>query len=216
MTRRFVALASVALLAAAALGSATPLPASATGVCPFAFGSAHTIDAFHYPVTASSSPTITVRQPLITTLFSFNVGSPTGHCTNVSVFSIPIITGTGLSATGRISGWCGHHFGEGATADNYRFAFVGVGAVLIFTGGLVGAMALLPDVTQGESCLTGADNFILSPLPAVVKEFCDTFTKRTMFGVVPVPFTLSTPVAPLSVHTGGWLYYVKLCAAVVL
>lgn len=59
------------------------------------------------------------------------------------------------------SGWCDLGSGHGITQNGHRFAFIWVGKFVLFTGEVDGVGSLKPNTLAGESCLVGADNFLL-------------------------------------------------------
>jgi hypothetical protein len=81
-------------------------------------------------------------------------------------FSATFVTGTcvasgPLGMSGVISGSCGVANGVGTTGSGHSFSFAWMGATITFVGDVQGTMQIGPDVFQGESCLTGADRFLL-------------------------------------------------------
>ena len=134
--------------------------------------------------------TATLNQPLtypgiggpVTTGFSF--GFTAGTC----VFK------AGLSATGTVSGWCGLSSGQGETNSGHRFVWQGVGGELVLVGEVNGVVNAIPDALQGESCITGADRFLVQG--AVEKSHCVGGTK-----------------VKTNTSAGGWTVYGKVCVA---
>jgi hypothetical protein len=199
--RRLAALWAATAVATGVLAAAPP--ARATDVCT-GQGTAQTGTPLTYPVTASSGPArITVRQGRTT---SWGFASTPGLA-----LCAPNLAKS-LSAGGVMYGWCGLSFGSGATSNGSRFAWVGVGGTMVFTGGLVGTASVQPDVLANESCMTGADRFLVHY--AVAKAGCSlTKSKGLVDSPVPVPPSLGPlPGDVVWVHSDGsaHLWY-KLC-----
>lgn len=77
---------------------------------------------------------------------------------------------TSLNMAGNISGWCGHALGTGVANGHHDFDFVIEGSTMTFTGpptgGVVGSFEIQP--APGESCLTGADQWVVFGSVALV------------------------------------------------
>ena len=213
MRRRLAMLLSAALVATVIGVFAPASPASATGVCVGALGTATvTGGALSYPVVAGTFG-VQVRQPVNAT-FNVNFPAATGTCVNSNTPGFL----KGLTAAGTVSGWCGHSSGSGSTADGYRFAWVSAGSILVLTGGLTGIVNAIPDTLNGHSCNAakpgGASAFIVSGV--VLKLHCNV-SKTKVTTPLPIPATLTTVVpGVLSVHTGSPTYNVKVCVGLTL
>lgn len=122
-----------------------------------------------------------------------------------------------LSAWGVVSGWCGLSSGVGVTADGFRFGWVGVGSILVVTGGIVGVVNAVPDTLAGETCNRnkndGALQFLLAS--AGLKMHC--VAKQKTLTEVAVPngalVTVNTlPVQTVNIHLDGtWHVTTKTC-----
>ena len=154
MTRRMAVFLS-ALLAAGAWAVPAPQPAGAIESCAFE-GTATTGAPLTYPGFSTSAQT--------TFAFAFNIGT----CRH-----IPSLTASKtITATGSVLGWCGLSSGLGTTGNGDLFAWIGAGGVLEITGHTNGSATVIPDVLVGESCTTGADQFIVTG--AVVLNNCSS------------------------------------------
>lgn len=71
-------------------------------------------------------------------------------------------TGKTVTATGVFLGWCGLSSGLGTLGQGDLFAWIGVGGILVLTGHIAGVVDALPDLVNGESCITGADRFVIA------------------------------------------------------
>ena len=152
MTRRLAVFLS-ALLAAGTLVALAPQPAGAVEVCA-GEGTAVTGAPLTYPGLSTSA------QTAFTFAFIF------GACPHIPTGT----TNKTLTATSWVLGWCGFSSGAGITGNGDLFAWVGLGDFLILTGHTVGLVHTTPDVLNGESCITGADVFIVTG--AVVLSNC--------------------------------------------
>lgn len=201
MRQRLAALVSVLTLALGAFGAAPP--AGSNEACA-GQGIAVTGAPLTYPVTATSAPQVTVRQPRIATWgFSTTLGTCAPDLAKA------------LSATGLVSGWCGLSSGTGTTGNGIRFAWVGVGGVLAFTGGLVGVAQVTPNALANQSCHTGATSFLVAF--ATAKVGCGTTkSKGLVDSPVPVPPYLGPlPGDVVWVHSDGSPHvWYKLCLGV--
>lgn len=184
MKRRSAALLS-GIAAAAVLGfSSSVVPASAhTGVC-------------------AGSGTLTTSAPFLYLTPTDFLGL--AHATT-TLFGLSFLTlgecqpakPGGLTATGAMSGWCDLSSGEGTTGDGHRFAFLGAGSFLIFTGELVGVVNAIPNAIAGENCLQpGADQFLVTGVATLVH--C-TITK-------------GKGLTDMSMLFLGWHVWTKACA----
>ena len=154
MTRRIAVFLS-ALLAAGTLAVLAPQPAGAIEVCA-GQGTAFTGAPLTYPGLSTSAQT--------TFAFVFTIGA-CPHIPSGTTFKP-------LTATGSVLGWCGLSSGAGITGNGDLFAWVGVGGLLIMTGHAGGLVHATPDILAGESCISGADAFIITV--AVVLLNCTT------------------------------------------
>lgn len=149
MKRRIAMLLSATALAASVAVFAPTSPASATvdDVCAGEGLATLTGAAFTYPVVGHLK------------LASFQFNFALGTC----------VTKLALNATGTVHGWCGFSVGEGVTGNGYYFQWQGVGGTLVLTGGVPGLLALRlygvvnvePNPIAGESCVSGADGFLV-------------------------------------------------------
>lgn len=128
----------------------------------------------YYPAWDTTSPTTgtstTMGTPPTVTVTAFT--SATLARTMPFVFSLTsgvCIVKPGLSASGLVSGFCGHSWATAITSNGYRFNWVNVGAVSIVTGGLDGVLTFVPDMIAGESCQTGALQFIVGGIVKLVQ-----------------------------------------------
>lgn len=197
MKDRLVSLLATTLVATAVAVPAAVSPAAAdTNLC-VGHGTA-TTGPLVYPVTATTAPMVTVRQPW-TVGFAFTIAL--GTCA-------PDL-GKSLTATGWIRGWCGLSSGQGVTGNGHRFNWIEAGGVAVITGELDGIAHVVPDPTvPGNSCLTGATTFLVTL--GVVSRHCGFTKTKGLTDVGPLPSTLTTTL-PVSIHTGPWGVHWKLC-----
>ena len=183
MRRRLASLLAASLLGTALMMLAPASPANAVGVCVGAVGSATVAPGLTYPVTA----TPTGIRPAVQAGFGVVFPLGTGTCVNTVGPTLK-----GLSATGTLSGWCGHSSGTGTTNTGEDFAYVSLGTLLVTTGELTGVVSAVPDTLAGHSCNSqnGAGGFIISGL--AVKLTC-------MLGGL--AGTTLPPLGPLGTHT---------------
>lgn len=92
-----------------------------------------------------------------------------------------------FSATGVYTGWCDLSTGYGVTSEGHRFAWVGVGNRHFYTGEFTGEIPFMPNVLSGDSCYTGADNFILGYSGGVLWHCKVTSTSGTLTTVPDLP-----------------------------
>jgi hypothetical protein len=153
---RFLAAATLA----AGLGVVgPPSPASAhEDVCAGVLSNATTSAPFFYPG-VSLSKTVAA--------FAFTLGA-TGVCA-------PSLGD--LNVSGIVEGYCGLSSGRG-TAFGHEFAWTGVGGFLVLQGGAQGIVNASPNAFQGESCFSGADNFLIQGAWALTVH-CTSKTKVT-------------------------------------
>lgn len=196
--KRHIACWSAALLVGSLGALVSASPASALDVC-VGTGTATTVAPLFYPVTATAAPAVTVHAPTMTP-WAFAAGVAT---------CAPALA-KAMAATGVVSGWCGHSSGSGVTANGYRFAWVTAGGTMVFTGGLTGIGQVEANVFVGDTCVGGADDFLIEY--AGVKTACGV-TKTKSATVMPAPATTTT-VGPLTVVTAPWVYFVKVCVGV--
>lgn len=108
----------------------------------------------------------------------FSLALNTGVCARTT--GTATTPGAFLYASGAMSGWCSLFSGTGTTTDGERFAFVGAGDLIVFTGGVAGAVVTTPPA----SC--GSDLFVITG--AAATSHCTTKSK----GSTPVPVGSST------------------------
>jgi hypothetical protein len=127
--------------------------------------------------------------------FYMGQGPPvnTGFVFNVSLGAC--LAKPSLVAAGTVSGWCGLASGGGVTHNGHRFAWIAIGGLLVVTGDLVGTGNIMPNALAGESCTSGADNFLLTSV--VLKVHCVATKQKTTFIV---PF-----------KGGNFAIFVKVC-----
>lgn len=99
-----------------------------------------------------SDPPIPLR---VTTPFYLGWASDTNVCGTPGLGPAPYLVGT-------LVGQCGAAVGWGTDADGHDFAFVWAGEVVVFEGEVNGVGLLHPDWLAGDSCLLGADTFIVA------------------------------------------------------
>lgn len=189
MKARVIAVASALLLA---VGGFSPTPPAAANGC-VGTGVLVTGVPLTYPV--SFTPSVGLHQPPWSV---FNLSTTGGAC-------LPTLKTFG--ATGVFNGWCGLNSGAGTTNTGHRFAWVNVGTVMVFTGGLVGVASVVPDTLNGESCLSGADVFLVTY--GAAKVGC-TVAKTKQLLPIPVPPHLLT-VQGVAVHSDGFHMWLKVC-----
>ncbi|HEX2040006.1 MAG TPA: hypothetical protein VHF47_09790 [Acidimicrobiales bacterium] len=221
--RRLAALLATALTASTLAVLATAQPAAATQVCAGAGTAVVGSPGLFYPGAATvtfgtgthtTTTTIAHIWPKLL-VFAFSFAGGIGTCA-------PNVT-KGLSAAGQVAGWCGHSWGTGITNNGFRFAWVSAGSMLLITGGLVGVINAVPNALAGESCTSGALNFLVTG--AVVKVHC-TFAKTKTDTLIIFPrqeFLTTTPYPPpftgllnthLIIPEGNYHVWYKLCAGV--
>ena len=172
MRRRLAMLLSATLVAGIAAVLVPASPASAgVHVCG-GVGGATLGQGLTYPVTVSTDlpphpvHVLAIRQPRTTT---FNFGfTQIGACVNTNAPTVKsTLTGTGVTASGTVSGWCGLSSGTGTVTlgpSSGRFAWIGIGGTLVTTGAVVGVVAAIPDTLAGQSCNRelGANQFTVA------------------------------------------------------
>ncbi|HEX7168512.1 MAG TPA: hypothetical protein VF230_16140 [Acidimicrobiales bacterium] len=147
--KRLLGAALVSLLATAALFSYTPATAS-PDVC-IGQGTAVTGEPIFYP-TGPSAPAGTTAD------FTLSIGgclaAPGEHGNSVSgVFT------DGLLPLGN---YCGHSEGH-ISAAGHEGDWVSAASILVIYGTSgVGVVNAVPDATKGESCVDGADEFLVT------------------------------------------------------
>src|SRR5688572_21137334 len=135
MRRRLASLLSAALLGSALMMLAPASPAGAQGLCVGALGDAVLGSGLTYPLTPAA-PTV---RPAVQTNFGVNFPLGTAVCVNAPGAL------KSLSATGTLSGWCGHSSGAGTTNSGEDFTWVSAGHLLVVTGELTGVGNVVPD-----------------------------------------------------------------------
>ena len=240
MRRRLAMLLSATLVAGIAAVLVPASPASAgVHVCA-GTGTAALTQGLTYPVTvgAAAPPAVplppnphpvhvTVTQQPRTTGFSFTLG--VGTCVNSNV---PTVKPPPVTATGTVSGWCGLSSGTGSLllGTNPRFAWIGIGGLLVITGGVAGVVNAIPNTLAGQSCnnsIAGANSFLVQGL-VVAYDHCNPATKHLPGfegdlaittdippGVLQstlISGPLGTPLVLVSIHAAGtWHIWTKLC-----
>ena len=117
--------------------------------------------------------------PLLGTTTSANFSFELGACVDaVGVRLAPLPGFASVTVTGAapgVGGWCGHSVGVGGTADGHHpFEYKSAGSVLLVhppvgsTTGAIGIVNAIPDATAGESCTTGADQFLVTGAVALI------------------------------------------------
>src|SRR5688500_6034488 len=160
---RRIASAAAAVFVAGVLFVPTPT-AHATGAC-IGTGSMSL---------SSGLPALTQSPGSVGFALALNTGlcaRTTGTATTPGAF---------LYASGVLSGWCNLFSGTGITDWGERFALVGVGDLIVFTGGVTGVVAMTPPA----SC--GSNLFVITG--ATVMSHCTTKSK----GSTQVPVGSST------------------------
>ena len=211
MKRPLASLLATTLAAGTVAALAPASPASAdTNVCA-GTGTAFTSPIF-YPVSLTPSGTTanaTVLAPNTGSFFFLFTFGGVGAC-------VPDL-GKGLTATGTVSGWCGHSSGTGVTGQGHRFAWVEAGSLAVITGEVTGVAQVGPDpFVPGNSCFTGATQFLVNL--AFVLSHCAVLKQKNLTAVtIPVPAThlLTPPVFGISAHVTTFPrtqhYWTKVC-----
>jgi hypothetical protein len=220
--RRHLAVLSALLVAGSAAMLVPASPARAgVHVCS-GTGSLYLVTGLTYLTTVSTQlaphpvHVHVVRQPRTT---SFTLSLTTGACANTNN---PTLKG-GPIAAGTVSGWCGLSSGHGnLLLGSYpRFAWIDVGARIVFTGALYGTLQYAPDPTSGDSCNAneGANQFVVTG-GFTAFDHCLPLAKHapgvsdgSLLTPVSIPALLTTVgVLPVTVsaHTGPWLVWTKL------
>jgi len=166
MKKRLGALLATAMLAAVLVGVTASSPASATEVC-VGQGSATISNPLFYPVVGPPAPAGT----------AYDFGINTGVCTT------RLLAGE-LNANGTMTGVLGGgHCGQSSSANgvispgSYAFGYTSAGSILIINprGTLVpsgpvaaGVANAIPNAVTGESCTSGADNFLVTGAIALI------------------------------------------------
>ena len=188
------------------VGAVTLIPAPsarAVGVCA-GIGTMTTAQGLFDPVTTSISTTevATVRLP-VTTNFFLGLTSRGGVC--VHTLGVETFFGD-PSASGTVSGWCGHHSAEGVTSHGESFAWVAAGRTAVFTGAFVGVALLVTPLTADTRC-NNATNFEVTGIVGG-KTHCESTAGLTP---VPVPPSSTTPAPGVDIQTGPWHLWTKVC-----
>jgi hypothetical protein len=166
-----------------------PADALVHGTCA-GLGQAHLSSPFGSPVGTTPNTFSSVHSANFTFHFTTAANCLLIHTPTPSSVSV---TG-GLSASGVVHGWCGLVVGNGITSFGNSFYMLGVGGVLVFTGGVSGVVAAVPNVIAGDSCLDHtADDFILTG--AVALHSCTVTTSVHFSDSIWLP-----PHNHLSVH----------------
>ena len=147
MRRRIAAFLATMLAAGGLMVFANAQPANAVWICA-GQGTAATGQPVFYP---GLNP---ATNPPNTFTFLFSLGA----CAHLPSGT----TNKTIAATGEFLGWCGLSSGLGNLAQGDLFAWIGIGSMLVLTGHIVGLVNATPDVLAGESCVTGADRFLVT------------------------------------------------------
>ena len=228
MRRRLAMLLSATLLAGIAAVLVPASPASAGIHICGGVGTAALTGGLTYPVTVATDlpphPIHSYVHQARTTVFGFNF--TTGACVNSNAPTVKSPTlGTGVTAVGTVSGWCGLSSGTGTitkSGASARFAWIGIGGTLVLTGGAIGVVQAVPDTLAGHSCNnhTGASQFTVAGAVVAFDHCLPTKPKNlTTLGAATLTSTLvtlptGTPVSRHSVHTGLWHVWTKVCVPV--
>lgn len=113
------------------------------------------------------------------------------------------------SASGLVSGWCGHAWGVGTTNHGGRFAWVDVGSKMILTGMLVGAASFQPDTLAAQSCETGALQFFIAGTAATMQT-CNIFKNKFESSIITVPDPLFHTLTTLPTIIGWTTYHLTI------
>ena len=225
MRRRLATLLSATLVTGIAAVLVPASPASAGAHVCAGVGKAILTTGLTFPVTVATAlpghPVhVRVQQPR-TTGFTFNLNIA-GGCVNTNAPTVKsTLTGTPITAVGTVSGWCGLSSGTGTVtlgASSGLFAGIGIGGILVITGNVNGVVQAT-DALAGHNCNTnpGAAGFVVA---GAVAAFDHCVASNTGLAPVPIPATLvttlisgplGTPVAAVSVHTGPWHIWTKVC-----
>lgn len=205
MRRRLLLLVAVFVAAGTLVLLASPARAVPANVCA-GTGKLFTGPLVHLVTISLAVPpsAVTVTQPRTV---GFALTLFTGTCA-------PDLTKV-FTATGTLNGWCGLVSGAGATANGQRFAFVGIGTALVFTGEVTGMMTWTANATKGENCNHGALSFTVATIPVVAKGPCGGPKAKTAT-TIPIPATLTSVFVPpgfvVGFHTGPVTVHSKVCA----
>lgn len=191
--RRAVARLLVVALILAVAATGAPPAAAHEDVCT-AQGTMHTSVPLVYPPDPRFA--------------NFTIGFPIGAC--ALTFVPPAMMGV-------VAGSCGLASGQGVTSSGHPFSFLWVGTELTMTGGVVGTLHVVVDAFVGDSCLSGADTFIVSgsfalahnlpdpiaPLPRPYDLLTLVPTLDDILTLVPTPDELLTTIDTLLPPGGG-------------
>lgn len=207
--RRQAAIFFLAAAMSATAFMAVPSTAHAVAVC-VGQGVLQSGPMYHHVIvtTPPFSPTTGVRVTAPVTT-GFGASIVLGTCAGVTTTPSPQLTLDTLFLAGIKSGWCGQSTGMGVTNHGRGFAWVEVGSKMVFTGAMVGLVsAYFPNVLAGQSCLTGATEFIMG-WSVFAESHC--FTKSKTSTTLPIPTTSTTPFPNVDVRTGPVNYWLNLC-----
>jgi hypothetical protein len=123
----------------------TPAPASAGAEVCAGVGTAQLSSPVFYPLLGPPANG------------GFNMGYTVGLCTETANFF----------ATGGYGGplggaHCGLSTGGGVANGHHSFSWIGAGSLLVVFGGVDGVVNASPNVLAGQSCTSGATNFLIT------------------------------------------------------
>jgi hypothetical protein len=194
MKRRMTMLAAVTIVSGlvTVFSPTSPAQSAIHSTCT-GTGNAHLDNTFFYPVNSTTTaPPLSPRSAN----FTFHLNGTAAAC----------VTGTtttlgGPSATGQVHGWCGLSVGSGAVTGGGSFSWVGIGSWLSLSGQVSGLVNATPNLFTGDSCVSGADDFIVTG-EAEIKS-CSILTSQ--------PVTISAIPPVLNAHMSG---HVHVCVPV--
>jgi len=222
MRRRLGALLTAVLVGTilTALGPAQPAGADTENVCAGIGAANIAAPGLFYPLVGTTTTTSGTGGGSLT-LHALPKLLAFGFSTSGTFLCAPVADFT--SAGGLVSGWCGHSWGDGTTNLGQRFNWVSAGTFLVVTGMLLGVVSATPDVLGGQSCATGALNFLVAGAVGTIRH-CNIAKNKlaTLLFSFPDPLlglhTLTTATTNgtdtsfhLTVAGGNYHIWHKLC-----
>ncbi len=92
--------------------------------------------------------------------FSALTTTSTGFGLSLGAFGICSNLWSLFQAVGTVTGNCEFAAGSGVTNDGATFDLLWIQNRLVFTGNVIGVVSVAPDVISGQSCVSGARNFL--------------------------------------------------------
>jgi hypothetical protein len=204
MKRRMATLAALATLAGimTVFVPSSPTQAAVHAVCA-GTGNAHLSAPLFYPVNPT---TTTIPLSPRSANFTFHLNGLAAACVTVPGATV---TG-GPSATGTVHGWCGFSVGSGTvTGGGQAFSWIGIGSMLVVTGNATGVVNASPNLVAGDSCVSGADDFIITGVAVLTS--CETGTSVSSSTSTP-DGSVSASSPDSAVHASGHAVNGKLHA----